>query len=155
MILPLELHVRVSLSESGWRLNFDSLSVLKVKAENPRLDIRIVPTTIPEGWRSNHGGQHDAADLATIASTQAQDLNSLLLHSNKDWHACINSGFIGQVYIEMEIGLTRVQIIFIGVLDYRDWPRTQRGFEEWRISHGLQTPASHSHSIDFTFLHYG
>ena len=53
----------------------------------------------------------------------------------------------------MEIGFTRVEIVFMGMLGYRNWPKTRRGGEEWRIFHGLQAPASHGHRIDFTFLH--
>ncbi|KAI4644924.1 hypothetical protein J4E93_005722 [Alternaria ventricosa] len=154
MILPLEVHVRVSrFTKPGCALTFDSLPILQVKVQNPRLDIRIVPTNIPKGPHSIGGGPHDAAALATIALNQAQDLNSVLLHSNKDWHTCLSNGSIGEVYIWMEIGFTRVEIVFVGTLGYRDWPKTFRGDKEWRISHGLQAPASHSHRIDFFFLH--
>ena len=154
MILPLEVHVRVSLIKPGWIVSFDSLPVLQVKAQNPRLDIRIVPATIPDEWRFIGSGSHDASALAAIASTQAQDLNSLLFHSNKDWHACINNGSIDQVYTEMEIGSTWVDIVFLGTLGWRDMPKTPRASEEWRISHGLQAPALHSHRVDVAFLHY-
>ena len=153
-VLPLEVHVRVSLIKPGWTVSFDSLPVLIVKAQNPRLDIRIVPATIPDGWRFIGSGSHDASALAAIASTQAQDLNSLLFHSNKDWHACINNGSIDQVYTEMEIGSTWVDIVFLGTLGWRDMPKTPRASEEWRISHGLQAPALHSHRVDVAFLHY-
>jgi len=155
MTLPLEVHVRVSrLSRPGYSLTFDSFPILQVKVANPRLDIRIVPVTIPNGFRFMASGLQDtAATLATMALTQAQDLNSLLLHSNKDWHACISNGSIGEVYIDMEIGFTRVEVVFMGMLGYRNWPKTRRGGEEWRISHGLHAPASHGHRIDFTFLH--
>ena len=86
MTLPLEVHVRVSrLSRPGYSLTFDSFPILQVKVANPRLDIRIVPVTIPNGFRFMASGLQDtAATLATMALTQAQDLNSLLLHSNKD-----------------------------------------------------------------------
>ncbi|KAI4632082.1 uncharacterized protein J4E87_001553 [Alternaria ethzedia] len=153
MILPLEVHVRVSLIKPGRTLHFDSLPILKVKVENPRLDIRIVIATVQKGFRVRGGGPHDAAALATIALTQAQDLNSLLLHSNKDWHACISNGFIGEVYIQMQRGLTQVEIVFVGKLGWREIPKEIRASEEWLISHGLQASASHSHRINVTFLH--
>jgi len=157
-ILPLEVHVRVSsLTKPGWALTFDSLPILEVKVANPRLDIRIVPVDIPNGfWFMASSHPQDAAALATMALAQAQDLNSLLLHSNKNWHACISNGSICEVYIEMEIGITRVEVFFMSEpIGFRDWPNTMRGFEEWRISHGLQAPAYHGHRVDVTFHHYG
>jgi len=153
MILPLEVHVRVSPTQPGQALTFDSLSILKVKVQNPRLDISIVPTTIPKGPQFRGGARHDAAALATIALNQAQDLNSLLLHSNKNWHASLRNGSIGEVYITMEIGFTRLDIVFVGTLGYRNWAKISRNDEEWRISHGLQDPTSRSYLIHFSFLH--
>ena len=153
MVLPLEVHVRVSPTQTGQALSFDSLSILKVKVQNPCLDIRIVPTTIPKGPQFRGDGPHVAAALATIALNQAQDLNSLLLHSNKNWHALLRNGSIGEVYITMEIGFTRVDIVFVGTLGYWNWPQISRNDEEWRISHGLQDPASRSYLIHFSFLH--
>ena len=153
MILPLEVHVRVSPTQSGQALAFDSLPILKVKVQNPRLDIRIVHTTVPKGPHFTGGGPRDAAALATIALNQAQDLTLLLLHSNKNWHACLRNGAIGEVYITMEIGFTRVDIVFVGTLGYKDWPKISRNDEEWRISHGLQDPTSRNYLIHFGFFH--
>ncbi|KAI4626467.1 hypothetical protein J4E83_003618 [Alternaria metachromatica] len=154
MILPLEVHVRVSrLTRPGYPLSFDSLPILEVKVANPCLDIRILPVNIPNWSRFMRNGPQDAAALATMALTQTQGLNSLLLHSNKNWHACISNGSIGEVYIEMETGFTRVEIVFMGRLGYRELSKIQRDDEDWRISHGLQAPTSHVHRFDFTFLH--